>query len=204
METREVHDTMGSLSIPAAAYYGAQTARAVENFPLSGLKAHPELVRALAGIKIAAARANRSLGLLDPDRGRAIETAAREVFDGGLREQFVVDAFNAGAGTSMHMNANEVIAARACEILGGERGNSRLVHPNDHVNMGQSTNDVIPTATRIAALALLRKLCREIDGLAEALAERAGRFDHVIKSGRTHLQDAVAVRLGQEFGGYGA
>jgi aspartate ammonia-lyase len=199
---REVRDTMGALRVPADAYYGAQTARAIENFPLTGLRANPEFIRALAAIKLAAARANGSLGLLLPETAAAIEQAAREVFDGGLRHEFPVDAINAGAGTSMHMNANEVIAARAAEILSGDRGRTDLVHPNDQVNLGQSTNDVIPTATRLSGFVLARKLGSSARALADALGEKAREFDPVVKSGRTHLQDAVPVRLGQEFGAY--
>jgi aspartate ammonia-lyase len=202
METREVRDTMGTMTVPADAYYGAQTARAVMNFPLSGLRAHPEFTRALAAIKLAAARANGRLGLLSGERSTAIEKAAREIFDGGLREQFVVDAFNAGAGTSMHMNANEVIASRACEILGGKKGQADLVHPNDHVNLGQSTNDVIPTAIRISGAVMAERLVGETRALAGALQAKAKEFDGIVKSGRTHLQDAVPVRLGQEFSAY--
>jgi aspartate ammonia-lyase len=204
MDERPVHDTMGTMQVPAGAYYGAQTARAVLNFPLSGLRAHPELIRGLAAVKLAAARTNGRLGLLTPQRAAAIEQAAREIFDGGLRDQFVVDAFNAGAGTSLHMNANEVIAARACEILGQSRDRADLVHPNDHVNLGQSTNDVMPTAIRLAGLVGLTRLAGETAALAASLAAKAGAFDAVVKSGRTHLQDAVPVRLGQEFGGYAA
>jgi len=203
MGTREVRDTMGAMSVPADAYYGAQTARAVRNFPLSGLRAHPELIRALAAIKLAAARANAELGLIEPDAARAIAQAAREIMDGGLREQFVVDAFNAGAGTSLHMNANEVIASRANEILGFGRGDRARVHPNDHVNFGQSTNDVIPTAIRLAGLCGALKLAAAADGCGAACARRAAEFDDVVKAGRTHLQDAVPMRLGQEFGAWG-
>ncbi len=204
MKERHVHDTMGTMQVPADAYYGAQTARALQNFPLSGLRAHPEFIRALAAVKLAAARTHGRLGLLGPDRAAAIEQAAREVFEGGLRDQFVVDVFNAGAGTSMHMNANEVIAARACEILGGARDRADLVHPNDHVNLGQSTNDVIPTAIRISGLVGMTRLAGETAALAASLAAKADAFDPIVKSGRTHLQDAVPIRLGQEFGGYAA
>lgn len=202
MSMREVHDPMGTLRIPRDAYYGAQTARAVENFPISGLRPHPDLVRALAAIKWAAARVNGSLGLLRADRASAIEKAAREVLDGGLREQFVVDAFNAGAGTSLHMNANEVIAARAREILGGDRGDDGLIHQNDHVNLGQSTNDVMPAAIRLAGLSGITRLSEAGRLLAGELRKKAAEFDPVIKSGRTHLQDAVPIRLGQEFAAY--
>jgi fumarate hydratase class II len=204
MNERQVHDTMGTIQVPAGAYYGAQTARALLNFPLSGLRAHPEFIRALAAIKLAAARTNGRLGLLRPDRATAIEQAAREIFEGGLRDQFVVDVFNAGAGTSMHMNANEVIAARACEILGQARDRTDLVHPNDHANLGQSTNDVIPTAIRLAGLVGMTRLAGETAALAASLAAKARQFDPIVKSGRTHLQDAVPLRLGQEFGGYAA
>ena len=202
MSMREVHDPMGTLMVPRDAYYGAQTARAVVNFPISGLRPHPDLVRALAAIKWAAARVNGSLGLLRADRASAIEKAAREVLDGGLREQFVVDAFNAGAGTSLHMNANEVIAARAREFLGGDRGDDGLIHQNDHVNLGQSTNDVMPAAIRLAGLSGITRLSEAGRLLAGELRKKAAEFDPVIKSGRTHLQDAVPIRLGQEFAAY--
>ncbi len=202
MRSREVHDTMGTMSVPAGAYFGAQTARALINFPLSGLRAHPEFIRALAAIKLAAAKVNGALGLLTPERAGAIERASREIFEGGLRDQFVVDAFNAGAGTSMHMNANEVIAARAAELLGGDRGRADVVHPNDHVNLGQSTNDVIPTAMRLSGLAGLRRLASEARLLAGAISDKAREFDGIVKAGRTHLQDAVPLRLGQEVGAW--
>jgi len=163
------------------------------------MRAHPALVRATALIKLAAARANQGLGKLDERRARAIEQAAREIVEGALRDQFVVDVFQAGAGTSHNMNANEVIANRANEILGGTRGVYDPVHANDHVNMSQSTNDVVPASIRIAALSLLPALQGALDGLAGAIEEKGREFDHILKSGRTHLQDAVPVRLGQEF-----
>ncbi len=202
MMERQVRDTMGSMTVPADAYYGAQTARALLNFPISGLRAHPEFIRALAAIKLAAARSNARSALLSRERAEAIEHAARDVFDGALHDQFVVDVFNAGAGTSMHMNANEVIAARAREILGVDRGAENLIHPNDHVNLGQSTNDVIPTAIRLAGLVGMRRVVRGAEDLAASLAAKAEEFDGTVKSGRTHLQDASPIRLGQEFGAY--
>ncbi|HKP87874.1 MAG TPA: aspartate ammonia-lyase [Blastocatellia bacterium] len=200
--TRTEKDSLGEREIPADVYYGIQTARAVENFPITGWKPFPSLVTATVQIKKAAARANSSLGQLDPKIASAIETAADEVLAGRLRDQFVVDPFQAGAGTSHNMNANEVLANRAIELLGGEKGDYSIVHPNDHVNMGQSTNDVFPTAMRLAALELAAKLISTLDRLAASLRAKAIEFDRVVKSGRTHLQDAVPVRLGQEFGAY--
>jgi aspartate ammonia-lyase len=202
VNSRSVEDTMGKMVIPAGSYYGAQTARAMVNFPLTGIRAHPEFVRALAAIKLAAARTNGFLGLLDLEKARAIESAAHEVMNGALRDQFVVDVLNAGAGTSMHMNMNEVIASRACEILGSHKGDRSRVHPNDHVNLGQSTNDVIPTAIRLSGIILVDRLVTETGMLGAALAAKGVEFDGIVKSGRTHLQDAVPIRLGQEFGAY--
>ncbi|HXE81428.1 MAG TPA: aspartate ammonia-lyase [Vicinamibacterales bacterium] len=204
MTYRTEHDPLGDRPVPADAYYGIQTARALENFPISGLKAHPELVEATVLIKKAAAEANASLGRLDRGIAEAIVRAADEILGGALRDQFVVDVYQAGAGTSHNMNVNEVLANRAAEILGGTRGTYDLVHPNDHVNMGQSTNDVFPTATRLALLRLTPGLVDAGRGLAAAFAERARAFDRVLKVGRTHLQDAVPMTLGQEFGGYAA
>jgi len=195
-------DSLGEVRVPRDAWYGAQTQRAIENFPISGMRAHPEFVRATAQVKLAAARANARLGKLDRAIAEAIARAAQEVIDGGLRDEFVVDVFQAGAGTSHNMNANEVIANRANAALGGARGAYAPVHPNDHVNMSQSTNDVIPTAIRVAALSLEPPLRAALDALAGALEDKAREFDGVLKSGRTHLQDAVPVRLGQEFGGW--
>jgi aspartate ammonia-lyase len=195
-------DSLGERELPADLYYGIQTARAVENFPVSGWKPYPAFVTATVQIKKAAARVNASLGALDPSIAKAIEAAADEVLAGELRNQFVVDPFQAGAGTSHNMNANEVLANRAIELLGGAKGDHSIVHPNDHVNMGQSTNDVIPTAMRLAALELTDTLILTIDHLAAAFRDRAGEFDGIVKSGRTHLQDATPIRLGQEFGGY--
>jgi fumarate hydratase class II/aspartate ammonia-lyase len=193
---------MGELRVPASALWGAQTARAVENFPISGLTAHPAFVDATVRIKIAAARANARLGLLPRPTARAIETAAREVLSGRWREQFVVDAYQAGAGTSHHMNVNEVLASRAAELLGGKRGDRALVDPNDHVNMAQSTNDVIPTAIRLAALELAPAVIEALGGLAATFEKKARAWDGIVKSGRTHLMDATPIRLGQEVEGW--
>ena len=197
-------DPLGEVRVPADAYYGVQTLRAVENFPISGLTAPPELVTATVLIKKAAADANRALGRLDARIADAIVRAADEILDGRLRDQFVVDVYQAGAGTSHNMNTNEVLANRASEILGGRRGEYTLVHPNDHVNMGQSTNDVFPTATRLAILLMLPDLLRAARELADGLAAKSREFSGILKAGRTHLQDAVPMTLGQEFGGYAA
>jgi aspartate ammonia-lyase len=202
MAFRTERDPLGDVQVPADAYYGVQTARAVENFPISGMRAPSDLVTATVLIKKAAAEANAALGRLDPAVARAIVSAADEVLSGGLRDQFVVDVYQAGAGTSHNMNANEVLANRAAEILGGERGTYTLVHPNDHVNMGQSTNDVFPTATRLALLLGNGALVGSARALVESLARKAAEFAGVLKTGRTHLQDAVPITLGQEFGGY--
>jgi aspartate ammonia-lyase len=193
---------MGKRELPSEVYYGIQTARAIENFPISGWKPYPSLVTATVQIKKAAARVNASLGALDSRIAQAIETAADEVLAGELRDQFVVDPFQAGAGTSHNMNANEVLANRAIELLGGNKGDYSIVHPNDHVNMGQSTNDVFPTAMRLAGLEIADKLIITLDLLADSLRTKSKEFDHIVKSGRTHLQDAVPIRLGQEFGAY--
>lgn len=194
-------DSLGEVHVPAEALYGAQTQRAVENFPISGLRPWRAFIWSIAMIKRAAAKVHCDLGLLDPRRAEAIIQAAQEVIEGQWDSQFVVDPFQAGAGTSHHMNANEVIANRATQILGGKPG-EYFVHPNDHVNMAQSTNDVIPTAIRLGALWRLEELLETVGGLAEALRQKATEFDDIVKSGRTHLQDAVPVRLGQEFGAY--
>lgn len=202
-KTRREKDSLGYVEVPTRAYYGAQTARAVENYPISGMRAHPELIRAIALVKYAAAEANRELGVVDRKRADAIMAAAREVIDGRWNAEFVVDVFQAGAGVSFHMNANEVIANRANELLGGALGEYARVHPNDHVNYGQSTNDVFPTAMRLAALLNLETLYPVLDALAASFAAKAKEFDGVMKSGRTHMQDAVPIRLGQEFAAYG-
>src|SRR3954468_18450594 len=204
MASRIERDPLGELAVPADAYYGVQTARAVENFPISGLRAPADLVTATIFVKKAAAETNAALGRLSPDVARAIVAAADEILAGELRDQFVVDVYQAGAGTSHNMNANEVLANRAGEILGEARGTYRRVHPNDHVNMGQSTNDVYPTATRLALLLGYGALIRAARDLVESLAGKAEAFRGVIKTGRTHLQDAVPVTLGQEFSGYAA
>jgi aspartate ammonia-lyase len=201
-QPRIERDSLGERELPSEVYYGIQTARAIENFPISGWKPYPSLVTATVQIKKAAARVNASLGALDSRIAQAIETAADEVLAGELRDQFVVDPFQAGAGTSHNMNANEVLANRATELLGGNKGDYSIVHPNDHVNMGQSTNDVIPTAMRLAALEIADKLIMTLDLLADSLRTKSKEFDHIVKSGRTHLQDAVPIRLGQEFGAY--
>jgi aspartate ammonia-lyase len=204
MQFRTERDPLGELEVPAEAYYGIQTARAIDNFRISDLRAPSDLIVATVLIKRAAAEANEALGRLDKRVAAAIIQAADEIRGGGLRDQFVVDVYQAGAGTSHNMNTNEVLANRAAEILGGTRGDYTLVHPNDHVNMGQSTNDVFPTATRVALLIGMRPLVDAARGLASALQEKADAFAHVLKVGRTHLQDAVPMTLGQEFGGYAA
>jgi fumarate hydratase class II len=196
-------DSLGEVRVPADALYGAQTQRAVQNFPVSGMRPYPAFVTAQALIKRAAAEVNRDLGLLDPKLADAIIQAAQEVIDGRWSDQFVVDPFQAGAGTSHNMNVNEVIANRANQILGYALDDPKKpVNPNDHVNMAQSTNDTIPTAIRLGVLLRLDELLGAVDGLAAALQAKADEFDDVVKSGRTHLQDAVPVRLGQEFGAY--
>jgi len=206
MNTHATHrterDALGEVRVPANAYYGSQTARAVENFPISGLRLPRAFIAATAIIKRAAAEVNASLGHLDTKIAEAIAQAAQEVADGKWDAEFPIDAFQMGAGTSQHMNANEVIANRAIEILGGARGEYSRIHPNDHVNMAQSTNDVTPTAVRLAALLTLGDLLSTLETLVEALGQKAHEFDGVVKAGRTHLQDAVPVRLGQEFGAY--
>jgi aspartate ammonia-lyase len=202
MSFRIERDSLGELSVPADAYYGVQTARAVENFPISGLRAHPDLITGTILVKKAAAEANAALARLDADVARAIVTAADEILAGKLRDQFVVDVYQAGAGTSHNMNANEVLANRAAELLGEPRGGYTRVHPNDHVNMGQSTNDVVPTATRLALLLGTAPLVAAGQALVQSLTKKADAFEHVLKTGRTHLQDAVPITLGQEFGGY--
>lgn len=202
MQTRIEKDSLGERRIPQEAYYGVQTHRAIENFPISGLRPKAVYVDATVQIKKAAARVNHALGLLDAKKSDAIVQASDEILSGKLREWFVVDVYQAGAGTSHNMNTNEVIANRAIELLGGTKGDYSIIHPNDHVNMAQSTNDVCPTAIRIAALMMVRELVPVLENLHEALTKKAKEFDGIVKSGRTHLQDAVPVRLGQEFGAY--
>jgi len=204
MATRVERDPLGELRVPAEAYYGVQTQRAVENFPISGLRAPAPLVTATVLVKQACARANASLGRLDTAVADAIVRAADEILSGRLRDQFVVDVYQAGAGTSHNMNANEVLANRAAEILGDAKGSYARVHPNDHVNMGQSTNDVFPTATRLAILLVLPDVLAGAAGLATALEAKAHEYARLLKTGRTHLQDAVPITFGQAFGGYAA
>jgi fumarate hydratase class II len=201
-EYRIERDSMGEVKVPKEAYYGAQTQRAVENFPVSGIGFPPRFIRALAIIKHAAATANEELRLLDPKIGDVIRRAAREVMEGRHDKEFVVDIFQTGSGTSTNMNANEVIANRALELIGKTRG-GKEVHPNDHVNMSQSSNDVIPTAIHISALeAIQKELLPALRELQAALRKKAQQFDPIVKIGRTHLADATPIRLGQEFGGY--
>ncbi|HEY5001817.1 MAG TPA: class II fumarate hydratase, partial [Ktedonobacteraceae bacterium] len=201
-ETRTERDSMGEMQVPINAYYGASTQRAMLNFPISDLRFPRQFIRALGQIKQAAAQVNEALGVVDPQIAEAIVRAAQEVVDGKLDSDFVLDIFQTGSGTSTNMNANEVIANRADELLGGSRG-SRKVHPNDHVNFGQSSNDVIPTAIHLSALlSIEQELLPALQGLQKALEEKAEEFMPVIKTGRTHLQDATPIRLGQEFQGY--
>jgi len=201
---RTERDPLGEVQVPDEAYWGVQTQRAVDNFPISGLRAPADLVTATILVKKAAAEANASLARLKPDVAAAIVKAADEILAGGLRDQFVVDVYQAGAGTSHNMNANEVLANRASEILGEPRGTYKRVHPNDHVNEGQSTNDVYPTATRLALLLGAVSLVASARALADSLARKSDQFTDVLKTGRTHLQDAVPITLGQEFSGYAA
>jgi len=200
--TREEKDSLGTKEIPAHVYYGIQTARAAENYPISGVRAHPTLIKAFGMVKEAAAEANRELGLVDQKIADGIIQAAQEVQQGKWNDQFVVDVFQAGAGVSFHMNTNEVIANRAIEILGGALGDYSKVHPNDHVNYGQSTNDVFPTGMRVATLLELEKLYPVLASLIAALEKKGKEFHDILKSGRTHMQDAVPMRLGQEFTAY--
>ena len=200
--TRTERDPLGTLEVPADALYGVQTLRAVHNFPISGLRPLEPFVIGQVWIKKAAALTHRETGRMDPKLADAIVQAADEVLAGQHMDQFVVDPYQAGAGTSHNMNVNEVLANRANEILGGERGTYTPVHPNDHVNMAQSTNDTIPTNIRLAALSQLPELVRAFEGLRDALAAKGKEFDHIVKAGRTHLQDAMPIRLGQEFTAY--
>lgn len=201
-KTRIEKDSLGVRSVPAEAYYGIETVRAIENFPVSGLGFHPDFIWALAVIKKACALSNRSLGRLDGRRARAIVRACDEVMAGVHNGEFVTDALQSGAGVSIHMNANEVITNRALEILGRKKGDHGFLHSHDHVNMGQSTNDVIPTALRLAALKLSKEFCAASQFLEKALMEKAWKFRKIVKAGRTHLQDAAPVTLGQEFSGW--
>ncbi|MFA6317994.1 MAG: lyase family protein, partial [Elusimicrobiota bacterium] len=195
-------DSLGTFKVPGRALYGIQTSRAKANFPVSGLKPHPALIRAYASIKKACCLTNAALAVLDKTRAKAIIRACDEVLAGRWDAEFVVDVYQAGAGTSFNMNVNEVLANRAEELLGGKRGEYRKVHPNDHANMAQSTNDTFPTATHVAALSRLEVLLPILASLSKAFKERARRFKGVVKSGRTHLQDAVPITLGLEFRAY--
>ena len=196
-------DSMGPVRVPKEAYYGAQTQRAIENFPISGLRFQPELIHALGLIKYAAAKVNHDLHLVNARISGAIQRASAEVMKGTWNEQFVLDIFQTGSGTSTNMNANEVIANRANELLGFAKGTYRPIHPNDHVNLGQSSNDVFPTSIHIAAVILIRReLIPALRDLHKALKQKAKAFHSILKIGRTHLQDATPLRLGQEFGGY--
>ncbi|MBE5868775.1 MAG: aspartate ammonia-lyase [Lachnospiraceae bacterium] len=202
MNYRIEKDSIGTKEVPAKAYYGVQTLRAAENFHITGQTMHPEIIVSLAYIKKACALANHQVGILDDKIAQAIIQACDEIVAGKLHDHFIVDPIQGGAGTSLNMNANEVIANRAIEILGGQKGDYSMVHPNDHVNNGQSTNDVIPTAGKMTALRLLKNLKKELLRLHEAFCIKAEEFDHIIKMGRTQMQDAVPIRLGQEFKAY--
>ena len=202
MEFRVEKDSIGTKDVPENVYYGVQSLRAAENFHITGLNMHPEIINSLAYIKKAAAITNCEAGLLDKRRTQAIVQACDEILEGKFREDFIVDPIQGGAGTSLNMNANEVIANRAIEILGGKKGDYSVVNPNDHVNCGQSTNDVIPTAGKMTSLRLLKKLKKQLLRLHSALEQKADEFDGVIKMGRTQLQDAVPMRLGQSFGAF--
>jgi aspartate ammonia-lyase len=199
---RTEHDSLGDVNVPSNALWGAQTQRAVENFPISGLHAHPWMIQATVLVKKAAALTNRDTGRLDEQIARAIVRAADEVLAGQWHDQFVVDVYQAGAGTSHNMDANEVLANRAIELLGDQRGDYKKVHPNDHVNMAQSTNDTFPTAMRVATLLGIRETLPVLERLRDAFAAKGREFDSIVKSGRTHLQDATPIRLGQEFAAY--
>src|SRR5215218_10259053 len=197
---RVERDSMGEVQVPRDALFGAQTRRALDNFPISDLRKPRRFVQALGAIKLEAANVNYELGLLDEERRDAIVRAAEEVMEGELDNQFVLDVFQTGSGTSTNMNANEVISNRAIQAMGGELGSRDPVHPNDHVNMGQSSNDVIPTAIHLSALVSIElDLLPALEKLRSALQDKAEQFDDVVKTGRTHLQDATPIRLGQEF-----
>lgn len=197
-------DSIGSKDIPGNVYYGVQSLRAAENFHITGLAMHPEFINSMAYIKKAAAITNCEIGILDKAKANAIVLACDEILAGKFHRDFIVDPIQGGAGTSLNMNANEVIANRAIEILGGKKGDYHIVHPNDDVNCGQSTNDVIPTAGKMTSLRLLGNLKKELLRLHKALEKKAEEFDHIIKMGRTQMQDAVPIRLGQEFKAYSA
>ncbi|KGN00896.1 aspartate ammonia-lyase [Clostridium novyi A str. 4570] len=195
-------DSIGEKRIPRDAYYGVQSLRASENFKITGLTIHPQFIKALAEVKKACAITNENVGVLETKLTNAIIKACDEIIEGKLHDQFITDPIQGGAGTSINMNANEVIANRAIEILGGEKGNYNIVHPNDHVNNGQSTNDVIPTAGKITCVRLLKNMLKKLEELYEVLREKSNEFDNIIKMGRTQMQDAVPIRVGQEFSAY--
>lgn len=202
MKTRTERDSLGEREVPADAYYGIQTLRAKENFPISGITARPEFVNAYAMVKKAAALANMDVCWLEPKVGRAIVKACDEILDGKLRDQFIVDVYQAGAGTSFNMNFNEVIANRALELLKRKKGEYSIINPNDHVNMAQSTNDTYPTAMRLCILMVAQGLLDNLENLRKAFAKKGMEFERVLKSGRTHLMDALPITLGQEFAAY--
>src|SRR5688572_1287575 len=202
MSFRIERDSLGDVQVPADAYWGSQAQRTKDLFQISGLTEHPKFIEAFILVKKAATQANVELGLLDKEVGGAIIQASDEILSGKLRDQFPVDVFHMGAGTSFNMNVNEVLANRAEEILGGNKGDYQKVNPNDHVNYGQSTNDTFPTAMRVMSRIMLQPLIDQVDLLEKSLAAKGKEFDHILKSGRTHLQDAVPVRLGQEFAAY--
>lgn len=202
MLSRMEHDSIGALNVPAEAYYGVQSMRAATNFQITHRPLHPVLIDSIVMVKKAAAITNEKSGKLDQQIAQAIIQACDEILNGNLRDQFIVDAIQGGAGTSANMNANEVIANRAIEILGGTKGDYSIVHPNDHVNMSQSTNDIIPTAGKITVLKLLPQTIKELEKLEKAMEEKEAEFDDILKMGRTQLQDAVPMRLGQSFGAF--
>src|SRR5947209_2825662 len=202
MDYRIEKDSLGDVKVPAEAYWGSQAERSRNLFQISGLTEHPKMIDAFVLLKKACAEANTSLGLLEAEVGGAIVEAADEVLGGKLRDQFPVDVFHMGAGTSFNMNVNEVLANRAEEILGGKKGEYKKVNPNDHPNFGQSTNDTVPTAMQMMARIMLDDLLKAVDRLADAFEDKGKEFDQVLKSARTHLQDAVPIRLGQEFAAY--
>lgn len=202
IDYRVEKDSIGMKDVPGNVYYGVQSMRAAENFHITGLNIHPEIINSLAYIKKAAAITNLETGLLDRKTAEAIVQACDEILAGQFRKDFIVDPIQGGAGTSLNMNANEVIANRAIELLGGQKGDYSIVNPNDHVNCGQSTNDVVPSAGKMTSLRLLKKLKIELLRLHQAFCEKADEFDHVLKMGRTQMQDAVPIRLGQEFRAY--
>ena len=204
MELRKELDSLGEFNVPKDAYYGVQAKRAADNFPITGYNIHPELIIALAMVKKASAETNMKVGLLSNKLGNVIVEACDEIIDGKYHEEIIVDPIQGGAGTSLNMNINEVIANRSLELLGEEKGNYNYIHPNNHINMGQSTNDVLPTSIRIATINLLEKALFQLEELKKAFEDKAEEFDQVLKMGRTHLQDAIPIRLGQEFGSYAA